>query len=364
MKISCLQENLNWALGLVRNGLPTRVVLPATYDILLQTNQTRLVLTTTDLEVAVTVKIQAKIEEEGEVTVQSKNFINCIESFKQDLVSLKTTSKMINIECGKSKSRMATLPTDDYPIIPEVEGMNMSFKPGELTQILPLMFCYAKDDARPILAGVSIKSVNEKLMFATTDGFRMSLFKSDIPYVGPLDIVIPRKGLNIISKIITDQQEPVDCIFSENRIFMKQKNAEVIIQLLMGKFPDVTQVLPNPTTVYQLSASDLLTAVKAAMVFSKDENIVRMELGEKSIFVSSNVTEDFTGDSMTEVQAKRTSGETMKFAANGRFLLEVLTALGDIDIELKTTDASKPIVITRTSDDKFIHVIMPVIIQW
>ena len=72
MKFSLLQENLNLALNNVSRFVSSKNQLPILNNILLSTDQGRLKLSATNLELSINYWIGAKIDQEGSITIPSK----------------------------------------------------------------------------------------------------------------------------------------------------------------------------------------------------------------------------------------------------------------------------------------------------
>jgi len=370
MKVSILQENIQWALGIVRNALPTKALRPITENIMLQTEFGKLILTATDLEMAITVKIAAKVEEVGELTVPSKLFINCIEALPQDRIDLftKPTTKSLYVECGKNKSRIAYIPTDDYPLIPEVEGKMLEFSSGNLTKIIShTLLSAATEDSRPIFTGISIRSNAMGLTFASADGFRLSSYS--YPGTDSIEAIIPAKALSALSKILVDPVEMVNVCIGESRTLFKTKNTEIMTQLLNGKFPAYESLIPTTFKAKAIvSGNDLFRSTKSAMIFSSDGGgIVKIKMIPSK---GSNPGQIITQGESSEIGENEgildceVTGEEVKFAVKGKYFTEILSIFKENKISLEVSGPDKPIMIKNIDNKDFIHIIMPMSVNW
>ena len=123
MKLSCLQENLNWGLGIVGRAVATRTTLPITNNILLETDQSRLKLVATNLEMAISCWIGAKVEEEGTITIPAKlltEFINSLPKEQVDM-AMAAKTKTLTLHCTRYEARISGMDARDFPPIPVVE---------------------------------------------------------------------------------------------------------------------------------------------------------------------------------------------------------------------------------------------------
>ena len=57
-------------------------------------------------------------------------------------------------------------------------------------------------------------------------------------------------------------------------------------------------------------------------------------------------------------------GEESKVGFNGKYLNDVLSVLPETQVALETTNASSPGVIRPVGTENYIHVVMPMFVQW
>ena len=70
------------------------------------------------------------------------------------------------------------------------------------------------------------------------------------------------------------------------------------------------------------------------------------------------------GDNQDEVDAEEMEGEAGKIAFNSRYLLDVLSVLERGKVVLETSSSSSPGVFKPIDSEDYIHVIMPMFVQW
>src|SRR5512136_2173606 len=188
MKLSCLQENLNWGLGIVGRAVATRTTLPITNNILIETDQSRLKLVATNLEMAISCWIGAKVEEEGMITVPARlltEFVNSLPNEKID-INLSPKTKTLELKCARFEARISGVDAKDFPPIPTVDGA-ITTKIGveELRQgINRVAFAAASEESRPVLTGVDAQFDKNLLTLAAADGFRLAVYK--LPLTNPV----------------------------------------------------------------------------------------------------------------------------------------------------------------------------------
>jgi DNA polymerase-3 subunit beta len=375
MKISCLQENLKWGLSVVRSALPTKSIISITDNILVRVEQSKLRLTATDLEMALSCWITAKVEEEGEVACPAKFFIRCIENLPTDRVDLFTKGNAIHVECSKYKSHISVVDAKDYPPIPSVsDGMSFKMNAAELRDIISLVsLSTATDSSRPIFTGINIQWKGDLLLFAGADGFRLSLYRHVLsnPSNDRFDIVVPASSLKVLARLIADPEDTIEISLnaSASRIQFKLKNIELVSSLIQGKYPDINRLIPTKfSTESSVEVAEFLRAINSAMVFSREgDEIVKVYINPGSSNFVGNITTKSTSEEVGANEGiidSTVTGEERKIAFKGKLLTDVLTALKEGNIQIKTNSTESPVQITKIGNDKFIYVVMPMFIQW
>jgi DNA polymerase-3 subunit beta len=377
VKLSCLQENLNWGLGIVGRAVATRTTLPITNNILLETDQSRLKLIATNLEMAISCWIGAKIEEEGTITVPAKllmEFINSLPKDKVD-VSMAPKTKTLSLRCARYEARISGMDAKDFPPIPTVDkGINTSIDVEVLRQaITQVVFAAASEESRPVLTGVDAKFEGSMLTLAAADGFRLAVYKVTLakPVSQKIEIIVPAKTLAELNRLMGDQEEPVEVTINPNKsqILFKLKNIELVSQLIQGTFPQYEQLIPTSTgTKATVDVTEFLRATRTAAIFARDgTGIVRLmiapggELTPGKMTISARSEE--IGDDQGEIDAI-VQGNEAKIAFNGKYLTDVLNVIKEAQVMLETSSPSSPGVIRPVGSENYVHVVMPMFVQW
>jgi len=377
MRLTCLQENLNRGLSVVGRAVATRTTLPITNNVLLAADQSRLKLAATNLEMAITCWIGAKVEEEGAITVQARlltEFINSLPNDKVD-INLPSQTKTLELKCARFEARISGVDAKDFPPIPKIEeGIATKVEVEALRQgITQVVFAAATEESRPVLTGVDAEFDGDLLTLAAADGFRLAVYK--LPLATPVDqktrVIIPARTLAELNRLMTDQEEAVEITVNPNKsqALFRLKDIELVSQLVQGTFPDYAQLIPqsyNTRVVVDVAA--FLRAAKTAAIFARDgSGIVRLvitpgeELTPGRITISARSEE--IGDDVGEIDAV-VEGEEAKIAFNGKYLIDVLGVLHESQVALETTNPSSPGVIRPVGVDNYIHVVMPMFVQW
>jgi DNA polymerase-3 subunit beta len=375
MKVSCAQEDLSKGLAVVGRAVATRAVMPITNNVLIATEGSRLRLAATNLEIAISCWIPATIEKEGTVTIPARlvtDFVNSLPSGRIDM-ALSPRSKSVELRCARHEAHISGLDPADFPAIPKItDGMNVKMKPGDLRlAINQVVFAAASEESRPVLTGVHAEFEGEQLTLAAADGFRLAVRK--VPLAKPVDtkiaIIIPARSLNELNRLISEQEEPLELIVNsqKSQVMFRLRNVEMVSQLIQGTFPNYSQLIPKShSTRAVIKLSEFLRATKSASIFARDgSGIVRLQImprdGKGKIAISARAEE--IGDNVGEVDAA-VEGEEAKIAFNSKYLMDVLGVIAKDEVALETTTSSSPGVIRPVGDESYIHVVMPMFVQW
>ena len=377
MKLSCLQENLNRGLGIVGRAAAIRSTLPITQNILLAAEQSRLKLVATNLEMAATCWAGAKIEEDGAITIPARLLIDFVNSLPNELIeiTLPSNSHSVEIKSGRFQAHINGIDAQDFPPVPSVSGgviANIASK-ALSDGIAQVAFATATEESRPVLTGINAEFEGERLKLVAADGFRLAVHEMALN--SAVDektmVIIPTRTLSELNRLLGDQEEPVEITINQQKsqALFRLKNAELVSQLIQGSFPDYSQVIPQSyTTRAVVDVNEFLRIIKMSSIFARDASgIVRLlvtpgsELTPGKVTVSAQAEE--IGDNVSEMDAI-VDGEEAKIAFNARYLSDVLSVLHQAQVAIEITTPSSPGIIRPVGVDNYIHVIMPMFVQW
>jgi len=377
MKLSCLQQNLNKRLGIVSRAVATRSTLPITQNILLTAEPSRLKLAATNLEMATTCWIGAKVEQEGSITVPARLLIDFINSLPSDLVeiTLPAKSHTVELKSGRFEAHINGIDAEDFPPIPEVSGdLTTTIEANALREgIAQVSFAAAAEESRPMLTGIHCEFEGDQLTLAAADGFRLAVHKINLftPVEQKNTAIIPARTLNELNRLLSDQEEPVEMAMNQQKsqVCFNLKDAQIVSQLIQGSFPNYSQVIPESyTTRAVVDINDFLRITKISSVFARDASgIVRLTITPGSELTPGKITAsaqaEEIGSNVSEVDAL-VDGEEAKIAFNVKYLSDVLNVVHQAQVALEVTTSSSPGVIRPIGVDNYVHVIMPMFVQW
>ena len=373
MKVTVLQENLARGLGVVGKAVSPRSTLPVLANILIATDEGRLRLSATNLEMGITCWIPARIDEEGSTTVPARTFSDLISTLPSDQVLLKldTQTQTLNVRGGTSTNDIKCIDSQEFPPlpVPDFDGA-VQINSGDFREMIhQVVFAASSDEARPVLMGVLVQVDKDKLTMAAADGFRLSVRRAVLstPTTVPVSSIVPAQALKELARVATDAEEPIYMVLPKGRgqVVFRVKDVEIVSQLIDGTFPDYQQIIPRSYKSRTLvSTSSLLKACKQAEIFAREgSNVARFNIktaqGEmQPSEVEISATSEETGKNETIVEAT-VDGGGLLIAFNVKFLREALEVIRTPNVALETSAPNAPGVVKPVGDDQFLHVIMP-----
>jgi DNA polymerase-3 subunit beta len=372
MKFSCLQENLAKGLAIVGRAVATRSTLPVLSNILMATDEGRLKLSATNLEVGISCWIGAKVEEDGATTVPARllsDFVNSLPPERID-AQLVARTQTVNLKCSNHEANIKGIDAQEFPIILALgQDAAIELEPATLREMIgQVSFAAAQDESRPVLTGVLAEIADSSLTMAAADGFRLSVRKIELSRTAPspVSVIIPARALQELARVSSEETDPIRMTVAPNRsqVFFRMANIDLVSQLVEGAFPDYKQIIPKSHTTHTVvDVGQLLQAVKIASFFARDAaNVIRMRImpGDQGMGGKLTVMATSTelGDNVNEVSAA-VEGEAIEIAFNARYLTEVLSVINTPQVSLETSSPSSPGVLRPVGDASFVHVIMP-----
>lgn len=369
MKLQILQENFSHALLTTSRFANSKAQLPVLGNILLSAKNNKLQVASTNLEVSVSLKIAAKIEEDGEITIPGKTITEMISNLTSGNLTLTSEKEQIEITKDSFHSKLSGMNSSDFPkivdVIPKEGSFDISLK--EMSDgFSKVSFAAASDETRPILTGILLIFSKSALTLVATDGFRLSQkkIKQEVKSEDK-KIVVPKNSLAEALKIF-EKEELFGLTYqeSENQVVFGVGENILASRVIDGNFPDFEKIIPKDIKIkVNVDKEDFLRAVKLSSVLARESaNIVKIKLGKDLLSVSAESSTSGVGESSLEAKIE---GEVKDFeiAFNFRFLEEFIHSCKSSDVQMEFVDGDTAGIFKDSSDSDYLHLIMPVKIQ-
>jgi DNA polymerase-3 subunit beta len=375
MRVSVLQENLQKALSIVNRAVGSRPTLPVLANVLLSTEDSRLKLSATNLELGISVWIGAKVEDDGAITVPARLFYDLASNLSPERVDMELDKRTqtLHLRCGGTTTNIKGIDASEFPLVPEATPDGVAVPAQEFREMVEqVAFAAAKDDNRPVLTGILTRFEGDALTLASADGYRLSVRKTllEQPVSQPMNLIIPARALQEVSRIIQEEDETIYISMPEGRsqVMFHLTEVDVVTSLIEGKFPDYEGIIPRShsttTTVYR---DELLQACKRSEVFARDNAYTTRvsitpsqdAVGPGIVHVRGQSNEKGDNESIIDAMVE---GSGVEISFNIRYLIDVLNVIREEQVVIETNSSSDPGVVRPVRTDEintFVHVIMP-----
>jgi len=371
MKLTVSQQQLAHGLGIVSRAVSPRSTLPVLSNILLATDEGRLRLSATNLELGITCWIGAQIEENGSITIPARMLGDLVTTLPDDKVelTLNTRAQSLNVHCGTSNFNIKGIDAQEFPPMPAPDltsGVELNVADFK-EMIRQVSFAASTDEARPVLQGVMMSISDNEITLAATDGFRISVRTASLsnPISSPVKVNIPARSLSELARIAMDGEDRLTMVVPGGRgqVIFHLKDVELVSQLIEGNFPDYHAIIPrNFKTRSVLSTSEFLKACKQAEIIAREgNNVIRLNIQPHEnapgvVELSSQSEEMGSGQVVVDAAIE---GPELLIAFNVKYLSEVLGVINTPNTVLETNANNTPGLISPVGDQTFKHVIMP-----
>ncbi len=361
MKLTVTQENLNRALQVVGRVASGKTPLPILNNILFRTDNNRLLLAATNLELAITQHVGSKIESEGSITVPARLMSEFVANLPKGNVELEVDGTKMHIVCGSYKSTINGMAPDEFPELPAIEEKQVvTLALPELKRAIQQTVVVAStDDTRPILTGIYCHSHDGNLYFAGTDGYRLAERKL-VPTKQEISAVIPVTTLNDVLRVMNDDMAEAKMVFDDNQVRVFLDDIEITSRLIDGQFPDYRQLIPAKSdSVVSLPKDEFSRITKVASLFARESGgsvTLAAEVDNSKLSIHSVASQ--LGENTSEAEAEvSVDGQV---TLNSRYLLEALGCIDSKQVSFRFSGKLAPCILTAAGDSAdYQHVIMP-----
>lgn len=365
MKISVMHENLTKAVAIVSRVVGSRTNLPILGNVLMKAEKSQLSLSATNLEMALTVRIGCKSEQTGLVSVPAKVLLETLQSLQSEKIMLSGDEQKLEIAAAGADIQIQAMHTDEFPALPKVEAatkleLTKDSVVDAFTKVSPAA---SLDESRPVLAGVLLKTENDKLIFAATDSYRLAeatIAHKASKETNESSVILPLRTVQELMRLAGASDVNIiqlELGKSEARIIID--DIELVTRLIDGNFPNYKQIIPTKSTsIIRTSRNELTQAAKLAQIFARESaNTIMLKVSDNNITLHAEAAQ--VGENTSEVAVKL-DGNPTSISLNVKFLIDALNVINTDEVEIKLNDKLDPcVVVPVDKKSEYIHLIMP-----
>jgi DNA polymerase III subunit beta len=365
MKIRVLTSNLQEKLSFLNHAVSTKSQLPILLNILLETTDKGIRLTSTDLEIGIEIHIPATIEVPGEVVIPAKLFSELVASLTEETIELQTKENILEVLTKKTKSIFQTVNKDEFPKLYEEKGEKIASLDSRriAEDVSSVVFAASQDISRPALSGVLIRKEQGGFLLVATDGYRLSLrhYKTtEDDNKAETTFIVPARVLRELLAIKEKEEEIAMYVLqASNQVIFEQGSTTLVGRLIEATYPPFEKIIPSDFSASVLfDKEELQKAVKICSIFARDSaNIIKLSFKKDHILVSSQTPS--LGENTVTVESVL-KGEENDIAFNARYLQDLLSNIDEKELLFEMTGPLNPGVFKVKEDTSYLHLIMPI----
>lgn len=335
-------------------------------------------ISTTNLEMAVSVLVRGRVEEEGDFTVPAKLLQDYISLLPDGKVELVAKGDALEVKADGKATSIQGMPASEFPLIPKLtkEG-GYKMKADALRDgIGQVVFAVSGSESRPELSGVACyfhgQAGKDRLIMAATDSYRLAERSVSLLSNGNQQekkCIVPARAMLEVARILSSYKDDVatpdevEWSMSESQFVLTYGNLELISRLIEGSFPDYKQIIPTQfKSKFVVPRGEIMKAIRAASLFARQGLYdVQLELADGSLKVSSADTGKGTHTTTLKVEA---DPEPNKVTLNFKYVSDGLAALTVDKVQVRMIDAMNPVLITPVDPpvggEVFQYIVMPI----
>ena len=371
MKIEILKENLKNGLSIVEKIVGKNLSLPILDNVLMDTEDNYLSLSSTDLETAIKIWILTKIVKKGKVVVPAKLLSSFISLLPNEKITLEEKKQGLYIECKNFKNQVQGFNPEEFPLIPEFKNLdgievdNIKFCQG-VSQIVDIA---APSQSRPEISGVYFVFSKNLIKIVATDSFRLA--EKSITLDGQVEketsFILPQKPARELINVLGEKEGKIKIYFSPNQIMFElpmkdspRPQAQIISRLIEGEYPNYEEIIPKKFKTHVIIKRDeFLNQVKAASLFSGKTSEVKVKINVQSGEVEISAQDPDIGESQSSISAK-IDGEPIEASFNYKFLIDGLMNIKSSEVIFDLSKEEGPCILKPVGDISYIYVVMPI----
>lgn len=366
MKFTINREKLLDPLQLACGVVERRQISPVLSNLLLEVENGEIVITGTDQEVEIVVRIpEVTVIEPGEITVPARKLMDICRSLPEGAdMEARLEGARVAVESGRFSSHLATLPPNDFPKIDIGQHeVSIELAVADLTRLLQrTSFAMAQQDVRYFFNGVLLEVEGKIVRFVATNGQRLACSTVVTPELGNHQFIIPRKAIAELGRVLADgTDETVTLNFTANHMQVDRGQVRLTTKLIDATYPDYSRAIPTGGDKIIIAERQLLKeALSRTAILSNElyRNVRLMVLPGKLDMHANNPQQEEAEESISIEY----EGEPLEIGFNVSYLIEALTAMQGEKVRITLSDPGSACLLEDPDETTTLYVISPMVL--
>ncbi|MFH0987423.1 MAG: DNA polymerase III subunit beta [Patescibacteria group bacterium] len=368
MKFLISSEKFKKVVNFVTHLCGSNLTLPILNNILLELKKGVLLISSTNLEIGLSIQLPVKSERDGKVTVPGKIFSDFISYLPTGEIRIEEKGLTINVKTKGFQAKILGQDPKEFPILPQIkEKLFTEIESKILIEGLSKVSHIASpSDTRVEISGILIKAEKKSISLVGTDSIRLGEKKISLPSeVGKKSIIIPQRTANELIYIFSDLDGKIKMTIEPSQVgfeFAPKDPSDpkivLVSRLIEGQYPDYEGIIPQKiNTQAILDKNEFQKKIKIASLFSSRIQDVKLRFEpSKSLTITSASAEVGEVNSKLEGEIE---GKPIEIVFNWRYLLDGLSAIDSSEVSFGLNDTAMPAVLKPIGDKSYLYVLMP-----
>lgn len=351
MNITVNSTALVQELRLLNHVVPAKPTLPILGNLLLRAEMETLTFSATDLEVSFKTSCRASVTEPGAMTIPAKRLLDLVEQMPDGDVQIVADKSFVRILSGAFKSRLQTMPVDDYPSLPLAEGERSSFSTSQLHTMIHRVRYAISDKTKYMISG-ALLTVDKATALVATDGKRLAIAAAPLTPGPKRNVTLPSATLDALLALFTDEQ--LEFSHSARHLFFQTGDRLLVSRMIDGDFPKYERIIPKHNDKRAvIDRTQFMAALKRVSLLSEQNQAVFLSFEPSALHMTSSSAD--AGEAFERVNVKY-DGPAIKLCISWRYVLDFLEAATNGTTTLDFKDSSTPLLMTDGAD--FVNVVI------
>jgi len=364
MHVRVNRDGLMAVLGRVGGVVEKRQTLPILGNILLTAGEGCLEVAGTDLEVEIRTKMEAEVDDKGEMTVPARKIVEIIRALPEGIeVSFTVEKERVSVVAGRSRFALSTLPASDFPMMEVKEELvGFEVEQGNLRRLLDkTCFAMAQQDVRYYLNGLLLEVMPNRLVLVATDGHRLAKVEEEVglEVEEEVQVIVPRKTVMELRKLLeAEKNEKAKIAITGRNLRAVLGKTVLTSKLVDGRYPDYRRVIPQNLERVAYADRELFrhALLRTAILSNEKYRGVELRWGKGLLRLQAHNPEQEEAEEELEIQYAE---DEVVMGFNAGYLVDVLNVLEEALVEVYFTDSYTSAVLGDKGKEKETYVVMP-----
>ena len=359
MNLIINQNKLSSALRVIERVVSKNVSLPILNTILFKTENGKLKLSATNLELGVNYWIGAKINKDGEIAVPARIISDFVSNIKDEKISITAEKNILTINSENYKTQILEMDTKEFPLIPKIKNaIQFKISPALLREgLINVLDSVSLSETRPELAGIYINVLKNKIEFAATDTFRLSERIINFSDGIEKNFILPKNSAIELIRVIDGVTQDLTVALSENQIFIFSDDFEFISRLVDGRYPEYKRVIPDKfSSLTKVNKNEFERNIRLASIFSSSISDIKIATVNQRMEIKAQNSD--RGEINTSLVCL-SNNNPFEVSVNYNYLLDGLKVIPAKEILIQYTGDGGPLILRAENNKNQTYVIMP-----